>query len=178
MQKLLSRVQLLVKLACSISIALMAAVVFIQVVNRNVFDSSFKWVEELSTMCMVCITFLGAALATSLNAHTRIELFVNLLPGNLPKIIFALGDVVCAVFCISLVFYCWPLIMGNLHTMSPAMKLPLSINYIVFAVSMTLSAVYLLLRVISRFKGEEPQAFSSDKDEESVHSDVSAVEEK
>lgn len=156
MHKLLSRIQLLVKLICSISIALMAAVVFIQVVNRNVFDSSFKWVEELSTMCMVCITFLGAALATSLNAHTRIELFVNLLPGKLPKIIFALGDLVCAVFCASLIFYCWPLIMQNLHTMSPAMKLPLAINYLVFALSMLLSAVYLVLRFISRFKEEAP----------------------
>ena len=154
MQKLLSRIQLAVKLICSISIALMAAVVFIQVVNRNVFDSSFKWVEELSTMCMVCITFLGSALATSLNAHTRIELFVNLLPGQLPKIVFALGDLICALFCVSLIFYCWPLIMQNLHTMSPAMKLPLAINYIVFAFSMLLSAVYLVLRLVSRFHGD------------------------
>ncbi len=154
MQKLLSKIQLAVKLICSVSIALMAAVVFIQVVNRNVFDSSFKWVEELSTMCMVCITFLGAALATSLNAHTRIELFVNLLPGQLPKIVFSLGDLICALFCVALIFYCCPLIMGNLHTMSPAMKLPLAINYIVFAFSMLLSAVYLVLRLISRFHAD------------------------
>lgn len=165
MQKLLSRIQLAVKLVCSISIALMAAVVFIQVVNRNVFDSSFKWVEELSTMCMVCITFLGAALATSLNAHTRIELFVDLLPGKLPQLIFAAGDILCAAFSVALVFYCWPLIMGNLYTMSPAMKLPLAINYIVFAFSMLLSAVYLVLRLINRFKGEAPDEKSVAKED-------------
>lgn len=152
MQKLFLKIQLLVRLICSISIALMAAVVFIQVINRNVFDSSFKWVEELCTMCMVCITFLGAALATSLNAHTRIELFVNLLPAPLPKIVFATGDALCAVFCVALAIYCWPLVINNLHTMSAAMKLPLAINYIVFTASMLLSALYLALRIVSRFK--------------------------
>lgn len=47
--------------------------------------------------------------------------------------------------------------MGNLYTMSPAMKLPLAINYIVFAFSMLLSAVYLVLRLINRFKGGESE---------------------
>lgn len=152
MRELLNRTQYLVKIICCISLALMSAIVLIQVINRNIFNDSFKWVEEMSTMCMVCITFLGAALATALNAHTRIELFVNLFPKRVSVTIFALGDIVCALFTLALGYYCWPLIEGNLHTMSPAMKLPLSINYIVFFTAMLLMAVYLILRAADSFR--------------------------
>lgn len=156
MSVLLETVRRGVKLLCSASIALMAAIVFMQVVNRNLFDSSFKWVEELATMCMVCITFLGAALATALNAHTRIELFVNLFPPRVSRVIFALGDLLCAAFSVALAVYCWPLIVTNLHTMSPAMKLPWCINYVVFTFAMGLSAVYLILRGLGGLRPARP----------------------
>lgn len=167
MRAVMQKVQILIKLICSIALALMATIVLIQVINRNVFDSSFKWVEELSTMCMVCITFLGAALATSMNAHTRIELFVNLLPKPLPSVVFTAGDLVCAAFCIALLCYGWPLVTENLHTMSPAMKAPLAINYMFFSAAMLLNAVYLVLRCIDRFgsKGGEAGTKASDAGE-------------
>lgn len=155
MRTLMQKVQNLIKLICSIALALMATIVLIQVINRNVFDGSFKWVEELSTMCMVCITFLGAALATSMNAHTRIELFVNLLPKPLPSVVFTAGDLLCAAFCIALLCYGWPLVVENLHTMSPAMKAPLAINYLFFSAAMALNAAYLVLRCIDRLGHKE-----------------------
>ena len=60
--KLIDIVKKLVTWACSFALALMATIVFIQVINRNIFGGSFKWVEEMASMCMVWITFFGAAL--------------------------------------------------------------------------------------------------------------------
>lgn len=155
--RLIDIVKKLVTWVCSFALALMAFIVFMQVINRNIVGGSFKWVEELSGMCMICITFLGAALATTLNAHTRIELFVNLLPKLLSQSIFALGDLVCAVFSVALCYYSYPLIVANLHTMSPAMKLPLAINYIVFFISAFLICIFMILRSIEDFKGNDKQ---------------------
>ncbi len=153
--RLIDIVKKLVTWVCSFALALMAFIVFMQVINRNIVGGSFKWVEELSGMCMIWITFLGAALATTLNAHTRIELFVNLLPKLLSQSIFALGDLVCAVFSVALCYYSYPLIVANLHTMSPAMKLPLAINYIVFFISAFLICIFMILRSIEDFKGND-----------------------
>ncbi len=155
--RLIDIVKKLVTWVCSFALALMAFIVFMQVINRNIVGGSFKWVEELSGMCMIWITFLGAALATTLNAHTRIELFVNLLPKLLSQSIFALGDLVCAVFSVALCYYSYPLIVANLHTMSPAMKLPLAINYIVFFISAFLICIFMILRSIEDFKGNDKQ---------------------
>ena len=109
-------------------------------------------------MCMVWITFLGAALATTLNAHTRIELFVQILPKRLSQAIFALGDIACAIFSIALCYYSYPLIIANLHTMTPAMKVPLAINYVVFFISAFLICIFMILRAIEDFKGPEQKA--------------------
>ena len=156
--KLIDIVKKLVTWVCCFALALMASIVFIQVINRNIIGGSFKWVEELSAMCMIWITFLGAALATTLNAHTRIELFVALLPKRLSQAIFAFGDLACAIFSIALCYYSYPLIVANLHTMSPAMKLPLAINYIVFFVSAFLICIFMILRAIEDFKGKKEEA--------------------
>ena len=148
---LMKKIQTLVRFICSFAIALMSTIVLLQVINRNIFGSSFKWVEELSGMCMIWITFLGAALATTLNAHTRIELFVNLLPKRLSKLVYALGDIVCAVFSLALSCYSYPLIVANIHTMSPAMKISLSFNYIVFCVATILICIFYLIRAKADF---------------------------
>ena len=149
---MLGIVEKAVRWVCSFALALMATIVFIQVINRNIFDNSFKWVEELSTMCMVCITFLGAVLASVTNAHTRIELFVTMLPKKLSFMVFALGDAACGIFSLLLCDYSYPLIMANLHTMSPAMKLPLAINYLVFAAATVLIALFYFLKAREDFK--------------------------
>ena len=149
--ELMKKIQFLVRVICSFALALMSTIVLMQIINRNIFSGSFKWVEELAGMCMIWITFLGAALATTLNAHTRIELFVSLLPRRLSKCIFALGDLVCAAFSLTLAYYSYPLIVANLHTMSPAMKISLSINYIVFCVATLLICIFYLVRAKEDF---------------------------
>ena len=153
--KFIEIIKKLVTWVCCFALALMARIVFIQVINRNIDGGSLKWVEELSSMCMIWITFLGAALATTLNAHTRIELFVALLPKRLSQTIFALGDLACAIFSFAMCFYSYPIIVANLHTMSPAMKLPLAINYIVFFFSAFLICIFMILRAIEDFKGKK-----------------------
>lgn len=160
----LSHIQTAVRLICSFAIALMSTIVFIQVVNRNVFGGSFKWVEEMSGMCMVWITFLGAALAVTYNAHTRIELFVNMMPKHLSRTIFALGDLACSIYSVILACYSWPLVMANIHTMSPAMKISLSFNYIVFLVAAVLIAIFFVLRAKEDYFGAN-EAQASDKKE-------------
>ncbi len=154
---LLKFIQTAVRLVCSFAIALMSTIVFIQVVNRNVLGGSFKWVEELSGMCMVWITFLGAALAVTYNAHTRIELFVTMLPKPISRTIFALGDLVCSIYSAVLACYSWPLIMANIHTMSPAMKISLSFNYAVFLIATVLICIFFILRAKEDYFGSQNQ---------------------
>ena len=67
------------------------------------------------------------------------------------KLIYALGDLVCAGFSLALSCYSYPLIVANIHTMSPAMKISLSFNYIVFCVATILICIFYLIRAKADF---------------------------
>ena len=79
-KKLLDTIKFLLRLISCISICLLVVIVFMQVINRNFFDHSFTWVEEVASMAMVFITYLGAAMATINNGNTRIDFFIRKLP--------------------------------------------------------------------------------------------------
>ena len=79
-KKLLDTIKFLLRLISCVSICLLVVIVFMQVINRNFFDHSFTWVEEVASMAMVFITYLGAAMATINNGNTRIDFFIRKLP--------------------------------------------------------------------------------------------------
>ena len=52
-KKLLDAIKFLLRLISCVSICLLVVIVFMQVINRNFFDHSFTWVEEVASMAMV-----------------------------------------------------------------------------------------------------------------------------
>ena len=47
-KKLLDTIKFLLRLISCVSICLLVVIVFMQVINRNFFDHSFTWVEEVA----------------------------------------------------------------------------------------------------------------------------------
>ena len=144
MEKLLNFIREALKVFCCVVLTLMSVIVFMQVVNRNIFGGSFVWVEELAGMCMVGITFLGAALATSTNAHTRIDFIILKLPKR--------GNAVCAAFVCVLGYYSIPLIRQTINSLTPRLKLPYALNYIVVLLSAVLMLIYFIALIVKDAK--------------------------
>ncbi|MFR5889185.1 MAG: TRAP transporter small permease [Oscillospiraceae bacterium] len=152
MEKLLNFIREALKVFCCVVLTLMSVIVFMQVVNRNIFGGSFVWVEELAGMCMVGITFLGAALATSTNAHTRIDFIILKLPKRGTKIMYMLGNAVCAAFVCVLGYYSIPLIRQTINSLTPRLKLPYALNYIVVLLSAVLMLIYFIALIVKDAK--------------------------
>lgn len=148
MEKLLNGIRNVLKVLCCLVITFMCVIVFIQVINRNCFGKSFVWVEELVGMCMVAITFLGAALASSNNSHTRIDFVVLKLPKRISTMVYMFGNALCAVFVAVLGYYSVPLISSTLNSLTPRLKLPYAINYIVVLTGAVLMLIYLVALII------------------------------
>lgn len=148
MEKLLDWIRNILKVLCCLVITFMCVIVFIQVINRNCFGKSFVWVEELVGMCMVAITFLGAALASSNNSHTRIDFVVLKLPKRISTMVYMFGNALCAVFVAVLGYYSVPLISSTLNSLTPRLKLPYAINYIVVLTGAVLMFIYLVALII------------------------------
>lgn len=77
--------------------AVMAVLVFANVVSRYLFNFSIIWVEELTRYMMVWVGFIGSGLVLRFGAHIAVDVFQDLLPARAARTLRALIVVVLAV---------------------------------------------------------------------------------
>lgn len=68
-------------------IAVMTAIVLLQIVFRYALNNSLSWTEELAKTMMVWATMLVAPWAYRMGANVSIDLFVEALPGKLRAVL-------------------------------------------------------------------------------------------
>lgn len=78
----------------SIMLLVLVVLTVYGVIMRYVVGSPLTWIEEVQLACMVWIVFCAAGGAFRTGDHVAIELFVDVLPGNVQKIISAMVTVV------------------------------------------------------------------------------------
>ena len=131
------------------SLALMTALVFVQVVMRYVFSSSLSWSEELARYVFLWLSWIGASYAVKERVHFRVEMFANLFKGSLRKY-FEIGVLVAwFLFSFLLTWHGASLVLFLVDTgqISAAMRLPMSFTYASVPVGCALMCVRLLLEI-------------------------------
>lgn len=146
--KILNGIQYALKVLCAIVICSLTVILALQIVKRNVFLSSFTWAEELSTISMVWITFLGAAMATSNDQHTRIDFFIRKLPFKAYHSVLIFDNLACIAFCLIISKYAWKAIGNNLNNLTPALKLPVSVNYLGMLLGLILMVLFFVVQTV------------------------------
>ena len=145
--KLIKYIQIALKVLCAFVICSLTVILGLQIIKRNILLSSFTWAEELSTISMVWITFLGAALATITDQHTRIDFFIRNLPSKAYHSFLIFDDLVCMLFCGVIIKFSWAAIGKNLNNLTPALKLPVSVNYAGIFAGFVLMIIFFTLRI-------------------------------
>lgn len=70
-------------------LAVMACIVFTNVVLRYLTDESLYWAEEVARHLMIWLTFVGAGLVLRFGGHIAIENLHNVLPGRAGRLLRA-----------------------------------------------------------------------------------------
>jgi TRAP-type C4-dicarboxylate transport system permease small subunit len=97
----------------SLTMGLMAVLIFLQVVMRYVFESSLVWSEELIRWLFIWMIWVGVAYAFKTGEHMRIEAFVDILPKAVRQ---RLETILKAVMIVFLLRITW---LGIEQTTSP-----------------------------------------------------------
>ena len=125
--------------------AVMATLVFVNVVTRYLFNFSIIWAEEVSQYLMIWIAYLGAGLALREGRHVAVEMLQDRLPAALGrKVRIAVGGLVLAflgavtVLGLQFVVFVW-----NQET--PVLNISLGIPSLAIPIGTLLFAVHLLL---------------------------------
>lgn len=130
-------------------LALMAILIFGNVVLRYVFNSGITWAEEFSRFLFIWLIFLGAIGALKENNHLGFTSLVQKMPPTLKKITYIVSNIL-VVGCL------WILFTGSLemtamtrHTLSPATGIPVAYMY---AVGVPASVAMLIIILFNLYK--------------------------
>lgn len=141
----------------------MVFLIFIQVVSRYVFNSSFSWTEELARYMFVFLVYISASLAVKRVRHLRTEFLVQLLPDKIKKWVEIAANIIWLAFVIILIGIIYSMGMQILISgqKSPALDIPIGGLYLLILLSLVLLAVRVLQQIIKQFKQRKTEIQSN-----------------
>ena len=108
-------------------VAVMTAVIVLQVFFRYVLKGSLPWSEELARYLMIWVTFVGASIGVKRGAHIGVEVLVMSLPKNVQTIVKYVGGVITIIFCVVVFYASLSILQRQIisNQISPAMRIPM-----------------------------------------------------
>jgi TRAP-type C4-dicarboxylate transport system permease small subunit len=124
--------------------AVMATLVFVNVVARYVFGFSIIWAEEVSQYLMIWIAYLGAGLALREGRHVALEMLHDNLPVALGrKLRMAVGGLVLAFLgAVTVLGFQFAAFVWNQET--PVLNISLGIPSLAIPIGALLFAAHLV----------------------------------
>ncbi|MDO9405928.1 MAG: TRAP transporter small permease [Polaromonas sp.] len=125
-------------------LAVMATMVFVNVVLRYVFNTGITFTEEVSRLIFVWLTFIGAIVALRKGTHLGMDTVVSRLPHNGKLVFFVISHLLMLGCCAMLWLGCWEQTRVNLDNYSPVSSIPVAAMYSVGLVTAVLMSITLL----------------------------------
>jgi TRAP-type C4-dicarboxylate transport system permease small subunit len=125
--------------------ASMAALVFLNVVTRYVFNHSIIWVEELTQYQMIWVAYLGAGLALREARHVAVDTLQDFLPAPLRRHLRTLLAAAMAVFLGVLVVLGFRIAAFTWNQETPVMNLPTGLPYLAVPIGAAAMLLHLVL---------------------------------
>jgi TRAP-type C4-dicarboxylate transport system permease small subunit len=135
----------------SACLALLFALLLLNVVLRYLFDTSLFWAEEVAVTLFIWMGFLAAAATEADDGHIRLTLLVDRLSPRVRGLNDALVDVLLLVMLVLLVATAHSG-LATLQT-TVALRLPEQWLYAIVPVTMALCALHIVLRMLRRLRG-------------------------
>lgn len=127
-----------------IMMAVMATLVFTNVITRYIFNFSIIWAEEVSQYLMVWIAYLGAGLALRQGRHVAIEMFQDRLRAPLARALRAAIAGMILVFLAVLAVLGFQFVAFAWIQETPVLNISLGIPYLAVPIGAMLFVLHLL----------------------------------
>jgi len=131
--------------AVFVMMALMATLVFVNVICRYMFNFSIIWAEEVSQYLMIWIAYLGAGLALREGRHVALDMIQDRLPPRAGRTLRVAIAVLVLLFLatITVLGLQFALFVWNQET--PVLNISLGIPSLAIPIGTLLFAVHLAL---------------------------------
>lgn len=108
--KIIEKIEILV--AC-LSVSVMAVLVFVNVIARFIFTTSFAVADEMSCYLFVLMSFMGTAIAARRKAHLGLTIVTDHLSPKASKAVHIIMYGIAAIFCLLIVIFGIQMVMSQ-----------------------------------------------------------------
>jgi TRAP-type C4-dicarboxylate transport system permease small subunit len=127
----------------------MSIFVFLQVFTRYFLNNSLAWTEEISAYLLICLTFIGSAMAVRKNTHIQIEFLYTLISYRAGLILALAIDVMRIAFLALSAYLAYEVMLIMQFQYMAVVSWPLSWVYacvLLGYVAMTIRSVQVIIR--------------------------------
>jgi tripartite ATP-independent transporter DctM subunit len=125
-------------------------VVIANVLGRSLFHAPLLWTEEVATLALSVIAFIGGAVAYRRDAHISVHAIIGSLPESVRAVILAAADWLVLILAVVSVFYSVDLVQTRWDELSPILELRGAWFALPLPVGMVLLAFYAIVRLFER----------------------------
>ncbi|MCS0497276.1 TRAP transporter large permease subunit [Ancylobacter sp. MQZ15Z-1] len=134
-------------------------VVIGNVLGRTFIDAPLLWSDEVATLALSTIAFIGGAVAYRRDAHISVRTIVNMLPEKTQAVVLAGADWVVLGLGLLSFFYSIGLVEARWEELTPILEMRGAWFAVPLSVGMVMLAVYALVRLYEQPRGAVLAAF-------------------
>lgn len=130
-------------------LALVTAMILLQVVGRELLNDGMPWADEIARLGGLGLIFLTAPLLLARDLHVKVDYFANLLPKTTQRGLQKVVDLLTVVFCATFLVAGWFFLQRAGRFSTPALSLPNLAFYTPAIVGVALLALVAVHRLLS-----------------------------
>ena len=145
------------KMICTVTLALMSAIIVAQVFFRYVLNNSLSWSEELARYLFIWTIYIGISYGVKMDKHVAVDAVYSYMPKGVKKYYAMIAYTLFLLFAVAIVYYGVTVVGMQISSgqVSPAMGLPMQYVYVAPVVGMVLTVIRLVQKIIEAAKAEE-----------------------
>ena len=121
---MLDRLSWLCKIVTGIGLVVLTVIFGWLVFGRYVLNATPTWVEQVSLLLVMLITFLGAAVGIHENTHLGVSYFREIAPARLRKLFALVSHLLLAGFGLLMMWHSFALVLFKWGSLIPLIHVP------------------------------------------------------
>ena len=147
-------------LRCSLGlcVAALAGLAALQVILRYIIAASLMWVEEVSVIIMLWLTWLGISLLWMTKSHIVVDLLTSRLPRQIQKTMASIIDIVVCIAAFTLFIISRETLQTSTGMELDTLAVDLTIKYYPIPIGAIGLIVAAMLNLWNRHSGRGPDS--------------------
>ena len=118
------------KMICTVTLALMSAIIVAQVFFRYVLNNSLSWSEELARYLFIWTIYIGISYGVKMDKHVAVDAVYSYMPKGVKKYYAMIAYALFLLFAVAIVYYGVTVVGMQISSgqVSPAMGLPTTVT--------------------------------------------------